>query len=131
VSLRDKAAIVGIGQLPFSKNIGRSEEVTALDAARLALDDAGLRPSDVDGMSKWSIQVTSENAIARNLGVPNLRWFGEVGYGGGVGCGVVGHAAAAIAAGMALRPGLPLAQSRFGRSWAGTSRERDQSQAAE
>src|SRR5262245_51409020 len=97
------AAIVGIGQLPFSKNIGRSEEVTALEAARLALEDAGLRPSQIDGMSKWSIQVTSENAIARNLGVPNLRWFGEVGYGGGGGCGVVGHAAAAIASGMARR----------------------------
>src|SRR5262249_37203347 len=91
VSLRDKAAIVGIGQLPFSKNIGRSEEVTALEASTLALADAGLQPSDIDGMSKWSIQVTAENAIARNLGVPNLRWFGEVGYGGGGGCGVVGH----------------------------------------
>jgi hypothetical protein len=33
-----------------------SEEVTALEAARLALDDAGLRPSDIDGMSKWSIR---------------------------------------------------------------------------
>jgi 3-oxoacyl-[acyl-carrier-protein] synthase III len=52
VSLRDKAAIVGIGQLPFSKNIGRSEETTALEAAKLALEDAGLRPSDIDGMSK-------------------------------------------------------------------------------
>ena len=131
VSLRDKAAIVGIGQLPFSKNIGRSEEVTALEAARLALDDAGLRPSDIDGMSKWSIQVTAENAIARNLGVPNLRWFGEVGYGGGGGCGVVGHAAAAIAAGMARCVLVYRSRNRGsgGRPWAGTSRERDQSQA--
>ena len=70
MSLRDRAAIVGIGQLPFSKNIGRPEEVTALDAAKLALEDAGLGPSDIDGMTKWSIQPTSENVIARNLGVP-------------------------------------------------------------
>jgi hypothetical protein len=41
VSLKDKAAIVGIGQLPFAKDIGRSEEVTALEASRLALEDAG------------------------------------------------------------------------------------------
>src|SRR5439155_907909 len=80
---------------------GRAEEVTALEASKLALEDAGLRPSDIDGMTKWSIQLTSENAIARSLGVPNLRFFGEVGYGGGGGCGVVGHAAAAITAGMA------------------------------
>jgi acetyl-CoA acetyltransferase len=131
MSLKDKAAIVGVGQLPFSKDIGRPEEVTALEAARLALEDAGLRPSDVDGMTKWSIQVTSENAIARNLGVPNLRFFGEVGYGGGGGCGVVGHAAAAIAAGMARCVLVYRSRNRGsgGRPWAGTSRERDQSQA--
>jgi acetyl-CoA acetyltransferase len=131
VSLKDRAAIVGIGQLPFSKNIGRSEEVTALEAVKLALEDAGLRPSQIDGMSKWSIQMTSENAIGRNLGVPNLRWFGEVGYGGGGGCGVVGHAAAAIAAGMARCVLVYRSRNRGsgGRPWAGTSRERDQSQA--
>ena len=129
MSLRDKAAIVGIGQLPFSKNIGRAEDVTALEAAKLALEDAGLRPADLDGMVKWSIQVTAENVIARNLGVPNLRFFGEVGYGGGGGCGVVGHAAAAIAAGMARCVLVYRSRNRGsgGRPWAGTSRERDQS----
>ena len=131
VTLKDRAAIVGIGQLPFSKNIGRSEDVTALEAAKLALADAGLRATDIDGMTKWSIQVTSENVIARNLGVPNLRFFGEVGYGGGGGCGVVGHAAAAIAAGMARCVLVYRSRNRGsgGRPWAGTSRERDQSAA--
>jgi acetyl-CoA acetyltransferase len=127
VSLKDKAAIVGIGQLPFAKDIGRSEEVTALEASKLALEDAGLQPSDIDGMVKWSIQSTGENVIARNLGVPNLRFFGEVGYGGGGGCGVVGHAAAGIAAGMARCVLVYRSRNRGsgGRPWAGTSRERD------
>jgi acetyl-CoA acetyltransferase len=130
VSLKDQAAIVGVGQLPFSKNIGRSEDWTALEAARLALDDAGLRPADVDGMVKWSIQTTAENVIARNLGVPNLRFFGEVGYGGGGGCGTVAHAAAAIASSMARCVLIYRSRNRGsgGRPWAGTSRERDQSQ---
>ena len=130
VSLKDRAAIVGIGQLPFSKDIGKPEHVTALEASLLALEDAGLTPADVDGMVKWSIQTTSENVIARNLGVPNLRFFGEVGYGGGGGCGVVGHAAAAIAAGMARCVLVYRSRNRGsgGRPWAGTSRERDQSQ---
>jgi acetyl-CoA acetyltransferase len=129
VSLKDRAAIVGVGQLPFSKDIGRTEDVTALEASLLALEDAGLAPSDIDGMTKWSIQLTSENVIARNLGVPNLRFFGEVGYGGGGGCGVVGHAAAAIAAGMARCVLVYRSRNRGsgGRPWAGTSRERDQS----
>jgi acetyl-CoA acetyltransferase len=127
VSLKDKAAIVGIGQLPFAKDIGRSEDVTALEASKLALEDAGLEPGDIDGMVKWSIQTTAENVIARNLGVPNLRFFGEVGYGGGGGCGVVGHAAAAIAADMARCVLVYRSRNRGsgGRPWAGTSRERD------
>src|SRR5438270_14069791 len=47
------------------------------------------------------MEPTVEVEIARNLGIPNLRFFGEVGYGGGAGCGAVGHAAMAIATGMA------------------------------
>lgn len=131
MSLKDKAAIVGVGQLPFAKDIGRTEDVTALEATKLALEDAGLRPSDIDGMMKWSIQTTSENLIARNLGVPNLRFFGEVGYGGGGGCGVVAHAAAGIAAGMARCVLVYRSRNRGsgGRPWAGTSRERDQAAA--
>lgn len=129
MSLKDQAAIVGIGQLPFAKDIGRPEDVTALEASRLALQDAGLTPADIDGMSKWSIQTTAENLIARNLGIPNLSYFGEVGYGGGGGCGVVGHAAAAIAAGLARCVLVYRSRNRGsgGRPWAGTSRERDQS----
>jgi acetyl-CoA acetyltransferase len=82
-------------------------------------------------MVKWSIQTTAENVIARNLGVPNLRFFGEVGYGGGGGCGTIAHAAAAIASGMARCVLIYRSRNRGsgGRPWAGTSRERDLSQA--
>ena len=45
------AAIAGIGATEFSKDSGRSELKLAVEAARAALDDAGLTPADVDGMS--------------------------------------------------------------------------------
>ena len=38
MSLRNQAAIVGIGQLPFSKNIGKPEHVSAIEASLQALD---------------------------------------------------------------------------------------------
>jgi acetyl-CoA acetyltransferase len=118
-------AIAGIGQVEFSKKIGRSERQTALEAIRLALADAGLPPSQVDGLVRFDMESTSEVEIARNLGIPNLRFFGEVGYGGGGGCAAVGHAAMAIESGWAHSVICWRARNRGsgGRPWAGTGAE--------
>jgi acetyl-CoA acetyltransferase len=99
--LKRAAAIVGIGQTEFTKNIGRSERVLALEAIRDALRDAGIQPKEVDGLVRFNMESTPEVEIARNLGIGNLRFFGEIGYGGGGACATVGHAAMAIATGKA------------------------------
>ena len=121
--LRDAAAIVGIGHTEFSKNIGRPEQTIALEAIKAALDDAGISPKDVDGTVKYSLENTFEHDIARNLGIPNLRFFGDVAYGGGAGCGAVGHAAMAIATGTAETVVVWRARNRGsgGRPWASKS----------
>ena len=49
-SLRNRAAIVGIGQTEFSKASGRSELQLACEATRAALDDAGLLSRYEDGL---------------------------------------------------------------------------------
>jgi len=118
--IRDAAAIVGIGHTEFSRDIGRPERTIALEAIRAALDDAGLSPADVDGTVKFSLENTMEVEIARNLGIPNLRFFTDVAYGGGAGCGAVGQAAMAIAAGQAEVVVVWRARNRGsgGRPWA-------------
>jgi acetyl-CoA acetyltransferase len=73
--------------------------VLALRAIRMALDDAGLAPSEVDGLFSYTLETTDEVEIARNLGCGDVTAFAQVGYGGGAGCGVVGLAALAVAAG--------------------------------
>ena len=65
MTLRDKAAIVGIGQTDFSKNSGRSELALASECVRAAIADAGLRPSDVDGMTTFSLDTSDEIEVAR------------------------------------------------------------------
>ncbi|MGH3947757.1 MAG: lipid-transfer protein, partial [Pseudonocardiaceae bacterium] len=50
MTLSGRAAIVGIGATEFSKDSGRSELRLAAESVRAALDDAGLAPSDVDGL---------------------------------------------------------------------------------
>ena len=97
--IRDRTAIVGVGQTEFAKAIDRSEKRLALEAISLALDDAGISPAEVDGLSSYTLETTEEVEIARNLGLGDITFFSQVGYGGGAGCGVVGHAAMAVATG--------------------------------
>lgn len=97
--IRDRTAVVGIGQTAYAKTLPSSEKELALDAILAALDDAGIDPSEVDGLSSYSMEGTEEIEIARNLGTGAITWFSDVRYGGGAGCGVVGNAAMAVATG--------------------------------
>ncbi|WP_028564111.1 lipid-transfer protein [Salinispora tropica] len=96
-----RAAIVGVGETEFSKDSGRSEIRLAVEAVRAALTDAGLAPTDVDGLVTFTMDTTSEIALAREIGAGELRFFGQVGYGGGAACATVQQAAMAISAGVA------------------------------
>jgi acetyl-CoA acetyltransferase len=96
-----KAAIAGIGATEFSKNSGRSELRLAAEAARAALDDAGLKPSDVNGMVTFTMDANAEVAVARECGVKELTFFSQIGYGGGAACATVHQAAMAVATGAA------------------------------
>jgi acetyl-CoA acetyltransferase len=95
------AAIAGIGATEFSKHSGRSELRLAAEAVQAALADAGLPPSEVDGLVTFTMDSNAEVAVARELGVGELRFFSQVGYGGGAACATVHQAAMAIAAGTA------------------------------
>ena len=120
--MKRRAAIVGLGQTSFSKDIGLPERTIALQAISAALDDAGLTPSDVDGLVRFDLESTTEVEIARNLGIPNLRFFAALPYGGGAGCATVALAAMAIATGQASVVVCWRARNRGsgGRPWAGT-----------
>ena len=95
------AAIAGIGATEFSKDSGRSELRLAAEATSAALADAGLRPSDVDGLVTFTMDNTAEIALARELGLGELTFFSHVGYGGGAACAIVQQAAMAVATGVA------------------------------
>lgn len=102
MTIRNKAAIVGIGQTEFSKDSGRSTLRMALEAILAALEDAGLKPEDIDGVVKMSANNDIfEIDLLRSLNLPNLRFFHEVPHGGGAACGTIAGAVAAIVSGMA------------------------------
>ncbi len=99
--MRGTTAIVGIGETDYSRNSGRSELVLSLQAIEAALDDAGLKAEDVDGIMRWSVDTSAENDIAANLGVKDLAFYGEINAAGNPGAALVAHAAAAIHSGLA------------------------------
>ena len=100
MNLAGRAAIVGIGATEFSKDSGRSELRLAAEAVRAALADAGLTPSDVDGLVTFSMDNNTEIAVARELGIPSLTFFSRIQYGGGAACATVQQAAMAVATGI-------------------------------
>lgn len=99
--LKDKAAIVGIGDTGFGKNLEPTELELACQAVKAALDDAGITPSEVDALGSYTMEETTEFEIARNLGMGDITFFSQVGYGGGAGCGAVGQVAMAVVTGVA------------------------------
>lgn len=101
MSFAGRTAIAGIGATEFSKDSGRSELQLAAEAVRAAVTDAGLEPSDVDGLVTFTMDENTEIAVARELGVPELRFFSRVHYGGGAACATVQQAALAVSAGIA------------------------------
>ena len=125
MTIRNKAAIVGIGQTEFSKDSGRSTLRMALEAILQALDDAGLKPQDVDGVVKMSANNDIfEIDLLRSLNLSNLRFFHEIPHGGGAACGTIAGAVSAVASGMAdvvvtFRSLNERSERRFGQSTVG------------
>jgi acetyl-CoA acetyltransferase len=100
-SIKDKAAIVGIGATEFSKNSGRSELQLAVEATLAALDDAGIHPSEVDGISSVTFDNSYEQELARNIGSNELKFFSRIGSGGGSAIAPLHQAAMAVTTGTA------------------------------
>ena len=100
-SLADKASIVGIGATDFSKDSGRSELRLAAEAVQAAVADAGLTPSDVDGLVSFTMDTNTEIAVARAAGIGHLNFFSRIHYGGGAAAATVQQAAMAVATGVA------------------------------
>ncbi len=94
-------AIAGIGATDFSKDSGRSELHLACQAVKAALEDAGVSADEVDGLVTYTMDGSPEVEVARNLGIPNLRFLAQSPNGGGGACSPIQYAALAIEGGAA------------------------------
>jgi acetyl-CoA acetyltransferase len=80
--LRDKYAIVGVGETPYTRGSGRTTRAMGSEAVRNAMRDAGLKPSDVDGMLSYQgVDSTFGPMIAGDCAI-RLNFYMDV-FGGG------------------------------------------------
>lgn len=100
-TLKNEAAIVGIGETEYSKNSGRSELSLASEAVAAAVRDSGLSPGDIDGMTTFTMDTSDEIEVARAVGIKDLTFYSRVPHGGGAAIGVMHQAAMAVATGSA------------------------------
>jgi acetyl-CoA acetyltransferase len=100
MTLRGKAAIVGIGELPTRRTYpGRTTNSLCTEAARLAIADAGLRKEDVDGLVTRGSDVSPMD-LAEYMGL-HVGFCEGVTQHGSSGAHSVVAAAAAITVGLA------------------------------
>ncbi|CAB1370126.1 thiolase C-terminal domain-containing protein [Denitratisoma oestradiolicum] len=100
--LKDKACIVGIGDTPVCRKPGSglSEMGIQLKAAVAALEDAGLKANQIDGIMPFP-NVGKAEAFAASLGCTNLRFAATLHMGGAASVGSIRAAAMAVVTGAA------------------------------
>jgi len=98
--MRGVAAIAGVGETPYSRFSGVSESVLAMRAIAAALDDAGIAPSEVDGIVPNYNAAPVEEVIG-SFGMRGEMFSAVVHMGGASSVASLGLAAGAIAAGLA------------------------------
>lgn len=100
-TVKNEAAIAGIGVTEFSKKSGVSELSLASQCIKAACDDAGIKPGEIDGIVSYTLDSTDEIEVARAVGAGNLTHYSKINYGGGAAVGTIHQAVMAVATGQA------------------------------
>jgi acetyl-CoA acetyltransferase len=101
MSLRDACAIAGIGATDYVRGTARSTAELHLEASLRALADAGLEPSDVDGIMPSDVAGVCAEELMVNLGLRDLAFSATVRSGGASFVASIMDACCAIHAGVA------------------------------
>ena len=69
--LKDKYCIVGVGETAYSRHSGRSTRSLGAEAVRKAINEAGLDPTQVNGMLCYHVGDSTSSSRKTASGSPN------------------------------------------------------------
>ena len=104
MTLKGRVAIAGLGVTPQGKVYDRTHVGFAVEAVRLALADAGLERTDLDGLLlnpglAWGEAAMGSFMLQQALGLRDLKLSATMNCGGATAGAMIQHAALTIAAG--------------------------------
>ncbi len=114
MSLREKAAVTGIGETEYVRGSGKTPLAMQMEASLMACRDAGISPKDIDGIIPYGGAVVAEDFIT-NFGISDLRFSATTPMGGASAVAAVQCAVAVVAAGICNHVLIPLGRD----GWSG------------
>src|SRR4051812_20133801 len=73
MSLREVAAVTGVGETQYMRGTDRTPLSFQLEASLRAIEDAGLKPTDIDGVIPYGQGGAVAEDFITNFGIPDLR----------------------------------------------------------
>lgn len=104
--IRDQSCIVGVGHSGCFRDAGVPGGTLVARACMQAISDAGLKPTDIDGVITSPMpgiagyDIINCNYLVEMLGLPSVRWWIDHHVGGVPGLGSACMAALAVSSGM-------------------------------
>jgi acetyl-CoA acetyltransferase len=111
MTMKDRAAITGIGETRYSRNSGKTVVALQMEAALSAVADAGLSPKDIDGIVAYGPSGVVAEDFVTSFGIPDLRFSATTPMGGASAVAAVQCALATIASGICRHVLIPLGRN--------------------
>ena len=111
MTLKDRGAITGIGETAYSRNSGKSVVALQMEASLAAIADAGLAPTDIDGIVAYAPGGVVAEDFVTNFGIPDLRFSATTPMGGASAVAAVQCALAVVATGVCRHVLIPLGRN--------------------
>ena len=82
MSLREVGAVTGVGETQYMRGTDRTPLSFQLEASLRAIEDAGLKPTDIDGVIPYGQGGAVAEDFITNFGIPDLRFSATTPMGG-------------------------------------------------